>query len=446
MYDQQAQFYIYEAEEVADIIRNDQSADNWIKAHERLGILSKFLDANLMIYDEKKNIRSFQYASEEKKIPIELNQSYLSDLWKGENIIFTGKINDQTPDLFLAAIPIRDNSKILGAVVIYSPISSLKEHVYGITRISLWVALVGILVVTILSIFIVKNLTKPLRKMEETARSIADGNFGKQVQIVSNDEVGRLASSLNHMSIELKEKIDAIQKLDRIRREFVSNVSHELRTPLTVIQSFSEAILDGLVKSDEEKEKYLANILSESQRLKRLVDDLLDLRSLEVGKVLNPDEMEYISVAKLVHFTTDNFKRLAKEKNIKLSVQPNHSDITVFGHIDRLKQVMTNLLGNAITYTPNSGIVEVSWGELENRHEVFIQVTDNGPGIPEEEIENIWERFYKVDKSRARESRGTGLGLAITKKIIELHEGHVEVKSKLGEGSSFSIFLPIVKD
>lgn len=442
MYDQQAQFYIYEAEEVASIIKNEKSSN---LVNERLSILSKFLDANLIIYNESKEIDSIQYSKE--KLPIKLNQNFINELWQGENIIYTGQMDDNIPEIFLAAIPIiEDNNNVTGAVVIYSPINSLKQHIYGVTKISLWVALLGIIFVTLLSIFIVKNLTKPLLEMEDTARSIAEGDFGKKVPITSNDEVGRLASSLNHMSVELKEKIDAIEKLDRIRREFVSNVSHELRTPLTIIQSFSEAILDGLVKSENEKEKYVTNILGESQRLKRLVDDLLELRSLEVGEVLNSNQMEYISIPKLIYVTTENFKRLAKEKKIELIIKPGHEQITVLGHIDRLKQVMTNLLGNAITYTLTGGKIIVSWGKSNNKNEVFITVEDNGPGIPEDELDSIWERFYKVDKSRSRESQGTGLGLAITKRIIELHNGHVEVKSTVGKGSSFIIYLPIVKD
>jgi len=446
MYQQQAQFYIYEAEEVANIIKNNRSTEKWLIAQERLNILSKFLNANLIIYDQDKNIRSFQYNSEEKRIPIKLTQQDLSKLWNGENIIFTGKFNKQTPELFLTAIPIKENNEILGAVVVYSSINFLNQQILGITSISFWAALFGILVVTLLSIFIVKNLTKPLRKMGETARAISKGDFGKQISIVSNDEVGLLASSLNHMSIELKEKIDAIEQLDKIRQEFVSNVSHELRTPLTIIQSFSEAILDGLVKSEEEKKVYLSNILSESKRLKRLVEGLLDLRSLEVEKELNLNNMEFISVSKLIYVTTNNFRSLANDKNIKLTVSPYQGKITVLGHIDRLKQVMTNLLGNAITFTPAGGEIKVTWGKSDKKDEAFIRVTDNGPGIPKNELSNIWERFYMVEKSRVRKSKGTGLGLAITKKIVELHGGRVDVESIFGEGTSFIIYLPSIEE
>lgn len=442
MYNQQAQFYIYEAQEVATIIKNEPSSDI---VNERLRILTQFLDATIITIDKNKNINRVQNPLKNSSpSSMNLSTSFLNQLWKGENIVYTGKVSTEPQEVFLTAIPIKEGNQVNGAVVIYSPIVTLNQHIFGITKIALWGAALGIVLVTIISIFLLKYLTKPLRTMEEAARSIANGEFGKQVPIVTHDEVGRLALSLNHMSVQLREKIDAIQRLDKIRQEFVSNVSHELRTPLTVIQSFSEAILDGLVKTEEEKKQYLNSILDESKRLKRLVDDLLDLRSLEFGQVMGELEMEYILVSKLIHVTSGNFSSLAKEKNIELTVVPFPQEVKVLGNIDRLKQVMTNLIGNAITYTPEGGKIEVTWG-VTNEKKAIIRVTDNGPGIPTEELENIWERFYKVDKSRSRKTQGTGLGLAIAKKIVELHGGDITVESTLGQGSTFNVELPVIE-
>lgn len=442
MYNQQAQFYIYEAQEVATMIKNEPSQDI---VNERLRILTQFLDATIITIDENKNINRIQNPHKNSTpSSIDLTKNFLNQLWKGENIVYTGKVSTEPQEVFLTAIPIKEGNQVNGAVVIYSPIVTLNQHIFGITKISLWGAALGIVLVTIISIFLLKYLTKPLRTMEEAARSIANGEFGKRVPIVTHDEVGRLALSLNHMSVQLREKIDAIQRLDKIRQEFVSNVSHELRTPLTVIQSFSEAILDGLVKTEEEKKQYLNSILDESKRLKRLVDDLLDLRSLEFGQVMDELEMECILVSKLIHVTSGNFSSLAKEKNIELAVVPFPQEVKVLGNIDRLKQVMTNLIGNAITYTPEGGKIEVTWG-VTNEKKAIIRVTDNGPGIPAEELENIWERFYKVDKSRSRKTQGTGLGLAIAKKIVELHGGDITVESTLGQGSTFNVELPVIE-
>jgi len=371
-----------------------------------------------------------------------LEKEFLTRVWQGENIIHAGKVNNYPIDIFLVAVPVIENDKITEAVVIYSPLAPLKQQINSIRQISLWGALLGMGLATILSVFILKTMTRPLLKMEAVAHAIANGEFGKQVPVVTNDEVGKLASSLNNMSLQLKEKIEAIERLDKTRQEFVSNVSHELRTPLTVIQSFSEAILDGLVKEEKVRDFYLKNILEESKRLKRLVDDLLDLKALEAGQTLA--DMEYVLISKLVMVTSGNFMSLAKEKNIDLNVTIKDKEVTVYGNIDRLKQVMTNLIGNAIAHTQPGGRVEIMEEQKDDR--VLISVADNGPGIPPEEIEHIWERFYKVDKSRSRGAGGTGLGLAIARRIVELHGGTITVESAPGQGAVFIVNLPIINN
>ncbi|MTI81380.1 MAG: HAMP domain-containing protein [Firmicutes bacterium] len=436
IYNQQAQFYIYETQEVATIIKNEQLPDI---VNERLHILAQFLNATIMTYDKDGNVTRAQQSIHEGNKVLKLDKNFLSEIWRGENIIHTGRISNYPVKVFLVAVPIIDDGKITGAVAIYSPLSFIQKNIDGIRRISLWAALLGMGLATIVSIFILRRMTKPLLNMEEVAHAIADGDFGKQVSVDSSDEVGRLASSLNNMSVQLKEKIEAIERLDKTRQEFVSNVSHELRTPLTVIQSFSEAILDGMVKTEKQRDFYLDNILQESKRLRRLVDDLLDLKALESGSVI--DDMDYVIVSKLITVTTGNFESLAQEKDIELLVKPYPKELTVYGNVDRLKQVITNLIGNAIAYTKPGGTVTIAYGK-SNNNEIYISITDTGPGIATEELEQIWERFYKVDKSRARKTQGTGLGLAIAKKIIELHNGNITAESAVGKGSTFTAILP----
>jgi len=187
-------------------------------------------------------------------------------------------------EIFLAAVPIRKDGRILGAVIVNSPLPALNRQISGILSIAVIGALLGIFLATVLSVFISRKLTGPLVEMKKTAQAIAGGDFGRQLNVSSDDEVGHLAQSLNRMSSQLQEKIEAIERLDRVRQEFVSNVSHELRTPLTIIQGFSEAVLDGLVKTKKQQEFYLINIIDETRRLRSLVDDLLDLKALEAGK------------------------------------------------------------------------------------------------------------------------------------------------------------------
>ena len=435
-YNQHARFYIYEAEEVASIYRTEERPEI---INERLFILSQFLAAEILIIDAKGKILYDQPSGSNKGSQILLEEGLLEKTLGGRNTVFAGKLTGEQEDIFLVSVPLKRAETIVGAVIINSPLSLLKKQINDTLAIAIVGALLGIFLATVLSVFISRRLTRPLVKMEEAARAIAGGDFGKQLSVTSEDEVGRLAHSLNRMSSQLQEKIEAIEKLDKVRQQFVSDVSHELRTPITVIQGFSEAVLDGLVNSKEQQEKYLKNIIDESCRLRRLVDDLLDLKAMEAGKTF--DEMEYVVLNKLVNITAERLKQIASAKEIQIKTVVPSQSITVLGNIDRLKQVFTNMLDNAINHSKQEGTVTIELG-LKGDF-AFVAVKDAGPGIPPEEMESIWERFYKVDKSRSRRGAGTGLGLSIVKKVVEMHGGEVNVESNPGQGAVFTVFLPV---
>ena len=434
VYNQQARFFINEAEEVVRMYENTERS----VINERLDVLAKFLSANTAIMDTNGNILYGQTAKDQSPSNLLLEPGFKERVLSGDNVVFFGKVVGVNEELFLVVVPLKRENKIIGSVVISSPLSGLKQHVDSIKSIALIGALIGIVFATVLSMFVSRKLIRPLAKMEETARQITEGEFGRQIQVTSEDEVGRLAHSFNRMSTQLKEKIEAIEKLDRLRQELLSDVSHELRTPLTVIQGFSEAVLDGLVKSKEQEQLYLSNIIDESERLRRLVDDLLDLKGMEAAQTF--DEMEYVVLNKLAQITVERLKHMANSKEIKLTLTVPEQNITVWGNIDRLKQVLTNLLDNAIKHSEAGGAVRVVLGMEYNC--TFISVENSGPGIPREELENIWERFYKVDKSRSRRGTGTGLGLSIVKKIVEMHGGKVSAESEPGQGAVFTLYLP----
>jgi len=441
VYNQQARFFINEAEEVA-LIYNKYVNTQETVIIERLNILTKVLSANTIILDTDGNILYGQTAATEQS-PRELllEPGFKERVLNGENIVFAGKIAGVNEEIFLVAVPLKEDKTVIGSVVIYSTLKGLIHHVNSFKGIALIGALIGIVLATVLSIFVSRKMIRPLVRMEETARHIAEGEFGKQIQVTSDDEVGRLSRSFNRMSTQLKEKIEAIERLDSLRQELLSDVSHELRTPLTIIQGFSEAVLDGLVKSKEQEQLYLTNIIDESKRLRRLVDDLLDLKGMEAAKTF--DEMEYVVLNKLAQITVERLKHMAFSKEIKLTLTVPEQKITIWGNIDRLKQVLTNLLDNAIKHSEAGGSVCVELG-MKNKY-TFISVRNSGPGIPREELENIWERFYKVDKSRSRRGTGTGLGLSIVKKIVEMHGGKVSASSELGQGAVFTFYLPLTE-
>ncbi|MFS0643886.1 ATP-binding protein [Siminovitchia sp. 179-K 8D1 HS] len=227
------------------------------------------------------------------------------------------------------------------------------------------------------------------------------------------------------------------RRLDKLRIDFVANVSHELRTPIAMLQGYSEAIIDDIAGSEEEKQEIIKIIYDESLRIGRLVNELLDLARMEAGHITL--HYEKVDAGKFVQRITAKFQAIARENNIELksSVEEN---VYFSLDSDRIEQVLTNLIDNAIRHTHEGGKIKVSQATVDNG--LMITVQDDGTGIPEEDLPFVFERFYKADKARTRGKAGTGLGLAIAKNIIDAHNGTMTVESKLDEGTTFTIFLP----
>jgi len=228
------------------------------------------------------------------------------------------------------------------------------------------------------------------------------------------------------------------RKLEDLRREFVGDVSHELRTPLTYLQGYTEALLDGMVQNQEERDKYLNIILEETLRLRRLVDELLDLSNIESGHLdirKNNVAIEYI-----IEKVSKKVQPVCNNKDLELVVEIQEELPLIVADEDRIEQVLINLVDNAIRYSPEGSKVIIKVRPAKEG--VIVSVKDSGSGIPQDELPFIWERFYKVDKSRERKKSGTGLGLAIVKKIIELHNGRVWAQNCDEGGTEFSFYLP----
>ena len=228
--------------------------------------------------------------------------------------------------------------------------------------------------------------------------------------------------------------------IDQLRKEFLASVSHEIRTPLSIMQGYTEALLDGMATNPEDQNTYLQIIKDEIVRLKVLANDLLDINKMETGNfVLKKD---YYDIKRLIERVNTKYSSFIAETaiSIELAVQPDLP--LIYGDERRIEQALINLLENAIKHTPNDGRIIISCYCEDQK--IIVQVTDNGEGIPHDEIPFIWDRFFKIDKARTREKAGSGLGLAIVKNIIEAHGGNVGVRSIEGEGSMFKIEFPVV--
>ena len=230
-------------------------------------------------------------------------------------------------------------------------------------------------------------------------------------------------------------------KLDDMRKEFVSNVSHELKTPLTSIKTYTETLLEQDELDVESKEKFLKVILSEANRMTRLVSDLLQLTKFDYKKVAwNKINFDVTELTKQI---CEKHKIQAEKKEQILECYVTSNVPEVYGDRDGIEQVITNILINSVKYTPNGGNIKVYIGSVHD--DAYIKIIDNGIGIPEEDLPRVCERFYRVDKARSREMGGTGLGLPIAKEIIEANNGSLDIKSKVGEGTEVIIKIPLCK-
>jgi two-component system phosphate regulon sensor histidine kinase PhoR len=231
--------------------------------------------------------------------------------------------------------------------------------------------------------------------------------------------------------------VTELRQTERLRRELTANVSHELRTPLTSIKGFAETLLDGAMADEVTCRRFLSIIDGETDRLVKLVDDLLDLSLLESKRLTL--ELKPVDVSVLVAHTVDKLRPLAATQ--RLTLHPSGpSGIVVAADADRLAQVLTNLVDNALKYTPEGGRVDVQVAAVNG--EVEVLVNDSGRGIGPEDLPHVFERFYRADRSRTRGSGGTGLGLAIAKHIVEAHGGRISVSSQPNEGTTFKVTLP----
>jgi signal transduction histidine kinase len=289
-------------------------------------------------------------------------------------------------------------------------------------------ALIGAFV---LSWLMAEWITRPLRKISESAKNIAVGKYEK-VPIEGPMEVQQLALAMNDMSQKVEKSLQS-------QRDFVANVSHEFKTPLTSIQGFSQAIYDGTVHNKKDIRHASDVILNETNRLNVLVNDLLTLAKLDAGTMSMTKEN--VELNRLMQGSIERFYYELEKADIKIN--PVFSDeIYLYADAVRLGQVFSNLIDNAIKYSTPGSEIQVTISR--QGRQAMVTVSDTGPGISEEECARIFERFYQVDKSRqGGTGRGVGLGLAISKQVVEAHGGEISVSSKVGEGSTFMVKLPI---
>jgi len=328
--------------------------------------------------------------------------------------------------------------------IVTDSLSKTRTRIYGI-------GVINMLIGCVVAFLLAAAISRPIKILSDGAAEIGKGNFEHELHINRKDELGQLSTTFNDMAHKLKE-------LDEMKRDFVSSVTHELRSPLAAIDSYTNMMMKQLesqigkgrnknqqLERDKTWEDNFARIKKNTVRLSKFIDDLLDVSKIESGKLdVCPENIEYEPV---ISDMVELFTPKAAEMGIDLSFEIEKDLPFVFGDANRLKQVITNLVGNALKFTPEGGKIKIkAYMEKANGSGmVETAVADTGFGIPEDKVEKIFSKFEQVKEHRdkVKGQKGTGLGLAIAKAIVEMHSGKIWIKSKVNEGTTFHFTIPV---
>lgn len=354
------------------------------------------------------------------------NQIYPSVL-QGETIQTTFEHPRFGNTILMMGLPIqqKDSEQINGALIVHAPLAPVSDTVGILKHQLVYITIILFVIAFGISWVIARRFSRPIMKMNQAAKDIAKGQWDIDVDTAGSDEISQLAVTIKEMAGDLK-------KTDLLRKELIGNISHELRTPLSLIRGYAETVRDVSWNHQEKREKHLNVIIHESDRLARLIDDILNLSQLEVGVV--KFEPTCIDLKDLLIGIQNQFQNLAKVRKIEWNLHVKESILVLADQV-RMEQVLVNLVGNAFSHTSDNGKIEIQLAEEGQR--VKIEIRDNGEGIPAEELPFIWDRYYKVNKESRDKQPGSGLGLAIVKSILTTHGADFGVESTVGKGTTF---------
>ncbi|NNJ29974.1 sensor histidine kinase [Lacrimispora defluvii] len=403
------------------------------------GAYLRFLDqvamATVWIVDNDRNLISASHdgITSGGELP-ENAEMIISRVLKGEITYgeeFSGLLNAPT---LTVGVPIRTADGISGAVLLHSPVSGVNEAVLqGLFALGAG-AVIALVLAGMAAVWLSYRFTNPLRRMNDAAGCLAEGDYTAKTGVNQTDEFGQLAQTIDLLSERLTEARKQQEALDKMKQDFVANVSHELRTPVAVLRGSLEVLRDETINTPEEISEYYDQMLAESRHLERLVNDLLDLSRLQDDQFsLNVDE---VNLCHVLWDTQRSIRRSAKEKELQFLVNCPGEECIVNGDYGRLRQLILILLDNAVKFCKQQGTVELT---LEKKKDgCLITVTNDGEEIPAETIPHLFDRFYKTNSLQNRS--GTGLGLAIAKQIADRHYAQIGVESSNGVTTFFVKF------
>lgn len=427
-----------QANEIANEYALDYLAESKLRRIElEMKSLSTFNDTRIMFITPSGDVildtnNSSTDKSNEDRILFSINDFDYGDL-KGKHDIlwdFYGLFSE--PELSVFS-PISNSFEIKGYVVINIPESAIVERVYDTFNTNyLTLAIVLILSSAFLVLYFFQ-VHRPIKEITRATNEYSKGNLSYHVKPMHNDEIGRLGMSLDYMASQLNES-------DKFQQKFLSNISHDFRSPLTSIKGYLEAIQDGTIPP-EMLDKYIGIMLFETERLTKLTSNILTLNELDPKSVRL--DISTFDLNSIIRHTVETFEGTCKKKGIKFNITYANSVQNVKADKGRIQQVIYNLIDNAIKFSKENSYIYITVKEKGEKAQISIK--DTGCGIAKEDIDKIWDRFYKSDSSRGRDKKGSGLGLSITKEVIQAHGENIDVVSTVGVGTEFIFTLELAK-
>ncbi|MFT8315846.1 MAG: ATP-binding protein [Clostridium sp.] len=432
---------------ILQLARNFEDSNN-----SKVAVLDKYGYLNFLAGSESREVESASV-----RVIRQVIDNWNANPGASMNIRRSGKsstyIFDNTVYNVRNIVCVLPNNEKGEVIFVVSSLQPVNEASSVIKEFYVYIYIAALILIIILSFIYSNMISKPLISLNKTASKMVNLNFSEKCIVKSDDEIGNLGNTLNFLSEnlnsamnslrkaneKLKNDIEQERKLEKMRKEFVGGVSHELKTPISLIEGYAEGIKDNVFQ-DEDKDYYIDVIIDEAKKMGSLVTDMLDLSQLESGNFKLKCEDFYID--KLINSTVRKYYTLFNERKIDVHLNLNDNVLT-YGDSIRIEQVLTNFITNAIRHTENNDKISIDMRKSSDR--AYIYVKNCGNNIEKEDLPKIWDKFYKIDKSRNRSLGGTGLGLAITKNILMLHKSDFGVENFNG-GVAFYFSLELSKE
>ncbi|GFR36596.1 sensor histidine kinase [Thermobrachium celere] len=388
-----------------------------------LETISRQSNSRILVIDDRYIVRS------DSKDQIEGTYYQNREVKKAFSGVKTARLRGFFEKSYLSvATPILVGENVKGVVLFLTPINDIYNKIVVIQKKLFAISILILVLVTLIGYLISTYATRPIYSVIDAIENMAEGNLKQRVEVIGNDEIARLCNAFNEMN-------EKINKIDRERRQFVADASHELKSPLASINVLVESLISSELENKEMAMEFLKDINSEINRLTNIVNNLLELTKLEGSFGMKVEKFDLNDVCLQV---VRRVGYIAKTKNIEIFY--DGQSVEIEGNIDNIFRALYNVVENAVKYSYEFSRVDF-WVERDYRGAI-VHIKDHGVGIPEEDLPKIFERFYRVDKTRDRKTGGSGLGLSIVNEIIKKHNGSIEVKSRVGEGTEFIIIIP----